>query len=400
MKGRQKKIILEDGTEYLGTAFGADSEQMAELVFNTSMAGYQELLSDLSYTGQAVVMTYPLIGNYGICKEDYESAALENKLKDAAVDSLKISALIVREYCDEPSNFRSVDTLGAIMERNGIIGVAGVDTRKLTRHIRDYGSCRAYIVNAERDSGEALRELREWTPDAAVVSKVSTPCIYEYTGEPASTDNDESVYVLKTEDNCENENRQIHTADGTGKRIVVIDCGVKLNILRELYSKGCRITVVPWNTSADKILELCPDGVLVSNGPGNPEDVGETINTVRNLIGKCPVFGICLGHQIISLAYGAKTYKLKFGHRGGNHPVKNLKTGLVEITSQNHSYAVDIESIKNTGLAVTHINLLDGTVEGTECVKDRVATIQYHPEGAPGPHDGAYLFGEFLSIMG
>ena len=358
MNGKKKRIILEDGTWYIGTAFGADKETKAELVFNTSMAGYQELFSDLSYTGQMVVMTYPLIGNYGICEDDYESSVP------------KMSALIVREYCDEPSNFRCIETLDRIMKKYGIAGVAGIDTRKLARHIRDFGSCRAYIVDEDRDINEALEELRAWTPDTAVVSRVSTDRIYEY-----------------------------GLISVSGKRIVIIDCGLKLNILRSLVDLDCHVTVVPWNTPAETILQLHPDGVLISNGPGNPEDVQPTIRTVKALTGKVPIFGICLGHQILSLAYGAKTYKLKFGHRGGNHPVKNLKTGKVEITSQNHSYAVDNESLKDTGLTATHINLLDNTVEGVECEKDYVMSVQYHPEAAPGPRDGAYLFDRFLSMI-
>ena len=358
MNGKKKRIILEDGTEYIGTAFGADKETKAELVFNTSMAGYQELFSDLSYTGQMVVMTYPLIGNYGICEDDYESGIP------------KMSGLIVREYCDEPSNFRCMETLDRVMKKYGIAGVAGIDTRKLARHIRDFGSCKACIADDDRDTVAALEKLRAWIPDTAVVSRVSTPEIYEY--------------GLRSE---------------SGKNIVIIDCGMKLNILRSLVNMDCHVTVVPWDTPAEKILKMDPDGVLISNGPGNPEDVQPTIQTVKTLIGRVPLFGICLGHQIVSLAYGAKTYKLKFGHRGGNHPVKDLKTGLVEVTSQNHSYAVDIESLKNTGLTATHINLLDNTVEGVECEKDCVMSVQYHPEAAPGPGDGAYLFDRFLSVI-
>ncbi len=355
----KRKIILEDGSEYIGTAFGSTKSRKVEIVFNTSMAGYQEILSDPSYTGQAVVMTYPLIGNYGMCDDDYETLVPT------------ISGMIVREYCDEPSNFRCTATLGQIMEKYGIVGVAGIDTRKLARHIRDFGSCKAIIVPAEEDSEEALCELRAWIPETDAVCRVSTKKIYEETpacGAP--------LY-----------------------HVVAIDCGMKANIVRNLVQKGCHVTVVPWDTPADTILSMQPDGVFLSNGPGDPADVKETIQTIRELIGKVPIFGICLGHQMISLAYGAKTYKLKFGHRGGNHPVKNLRTGKIEITSQNHSYAVDTESLADTGLEMTHINLLDNTVEGVACEKDAVFSVQYHPESAPGPQDSAYLFDRFLDHM-
>ncbi len=354
----KRKIILEDGSEYVGYAFGSLEAKKVEIVFNTSMVGYQEIISDPSYTYQAVVMTYPLIGNYGMCDEDYET-----KIPT-------ISGLIVREYCDRPSNFRSTASLGEIMEKYGIVGVSGIDTRKLARHIRDVGSCKAYILPAEEDSETALQELLDWKPATDAVAKVSTAEKYEE--KPAG----EAKY-----------------------HVVAIDCGMKRNIVRELVKKGCTVTVVPWNTGAEEILDLKPDGVFISNGPGDPTDVGATIRTIRSLLGKVPIFGICLGHQIISLAYGAKTYKLKFGHRGGNHPVKNLQTGKIEITSQNHSYAVDTESLADTGLEITHTNLLDNTVEGVACRKDLVFSVQYHPESAPGPQDSNYLFDIFLKNM-
>ena len=363
MTVKKRKLILEDGSVYLGEAFGSETDKMVELVFNTSMVGYQEILSDPSYTGQAVVMTYPLIGNYGMCEDDYETL----------IPSM--SGLIVREYCDEPSNFRSANTLSQIMKTYDIAGISKIDTRKLARHIRDFGSCKAYLVSEDSDTDKALERLKAWKPDPDVVSKVSTGNIYK-------------AGML-----VDNTNKQKY------KHIVAIDCGMKKNILRELSKRGCSITVVPWDTSADAIKELCPDGLFISNGPGDPQDVKQTIETVKNMIGYCPIFGICLGHQIISLAYGAKTYKLKFGHRGGNHPVKNLYKDRIEITSQNHSYAVDDESLKGTGLEATHINLLDNTVEGVACKKDRVFSVQYHPESAPGPQDSSYLFDEFLKMI-
>ncbi|MCQ2496303.1 MAG: glutamine-hydrolyzing carbamoyl-phosphate synthase small subunit [Lachnospiraceae bacterium] len=356
----KKKIILEDGAVFTGNGFGSDSNKMVELVFNTSMVGYQEIISDPSYTDQAVVMTYPTIGNYGICDEDYET------LRPS------VSGLVVREYCDEPSNFRCKNTLSEIMIKYDISGVEGIDTRMLTRHIRDYGSCKAYIVDESYDTEKALSELKSWVPKTDQVSRVST----------------KQSFVYKTDEI----GKETVPAD---KNIVAIDCGMKLNILREFVNHGYNVTVVPWNTSAEEILAKKPDGVFVSNGPGNPEDCRETINTIKGLIGKCPIFGICLGHQIISLAYGAKTYKLKFGHRGGNHPVLYKKTGKLEMTSQNHSYAVVNDSLESTGLCATHMNILDNTIEGVECKKDFVFSVQYHPESAPGPKDSAYLFDVF-----
>ena len=352
-----RKIILQDGTEFYGYGFGASGDCAAEIVFNTSMVGYQEILSDPSYTGQAIVMTYPLIGNYGMCDEDYES------LRPTA------SAMIVREYNNEPSNFRAAMTLEEVMVKNGIIGIAGVDTRKLAKYIRDKGTCKVLITDASTSNLAAFAHLQSLSLPTDQVSRVS---VKEPYFSPA-------------------EYKKYHVA--------AIDCGMKLNIVRRLNSWGCDVTVFPWNTTAEEIEAVSPDGVFLSNGPGNPEDVQCVIQMVRELRGKYPMFGICLGHQIIALAYGAKTYKLKFGHRGGNHPVKNLRSGKVEITSQNHSYAVDANSLEKTPLAVTHVNLLDNTVEGLECQEDRVFSVQYHPESAPGPQDSDYLFGQFIKMM-
>ena len=356
-KQPDKKIILEDGQEYYGCSFGSDTDRILEIVFNTSMVGYQEILSDPSYTDQAVVMTYPLIGNYGMAEDDYETAAPS------------IGALIVREYNDEPSNFRSADTLGEVMKRYGVAGVSGVDTRRLNRSIRDLGSRKALVTSSGTPLAEGLRLLKEYEMKKDAVSRVS--CREPWTA----------------------------GADNARFHVVAVDCGIKLNIVRSLIQRDCRVTVVPWDTTAETVRRLRPDGVFLSNGPGDPADVPQTAETVKALLGSCPVFGICLGHQILSIAYGAGTYKLKFGHRGGNHPVKDLETGRIEITSQNHSYAVDGESLKNTPLTVSHRNLLDGTVEGVKCVRDRAFSVQYHPESAPGPRDGAHLFDRFVSMM-
>ncbi len=357
LSGANKKIILADGAEYAGFAFGADGEKLVEIVFNTSMVGYQEILSDPSYTDQGVVMTYPLIGNYGMADDDYET------------QTPTIGALIVRQYNDEPSNFRSTRSLGDVMRQYGIVGVSGIDTRALARHIRNVGSCKALLTGVDTTLEEGLRRLRAGDIPRDAVSRVSRKAICRYAGE----------------------NARFH--------VVAVDCGMKQNIVRSLQKKGCDVTVVPWNTDAAAIASLQPDGVFLSNGPGDPTDVPEVMHTVQQLLGKYPIFGICLGHQILSLAYGARTYKLKFGHRGGNHPVKDLTTDKVEITSQNHSYAVDTASLAGTPLVVTHVNLLDDTVEGVACERDRAFAVQYHPESAPGPQDSAYLFDRFLSLM-
>ena len=328
MKPFTKKIVLESGREFYGYGFGADREATGEIVFNTSMVGYQEILSDPSYTDQMVVMTYPLIGNYGITDEDYETKYPT------------IGGMIVREYNDLPSNFRYTKTLGEVCEEYGIPCVWGIDTRMLTRIIRDEGTQRVIVVDASMPQEEALRRLKE-----------------------------------------------------------APDCGIKHNIIRKLNEKGCNVTVVPYDITAEEVMAFRPDGLFLSNGPGDPTDVQPVIEMVRTLRGRLPIFGICLGHQVISLAYGARTFKMKFGHRGGNHPVKNLETGKVEITSQNHSFAVDTESLKGTGLTLTHLNLLDDTAEGVECRADRIFSVQYHPESAPGPQDSTYLFDKFIKMM-
>lgn len=357
MKECNKKIVLEDGEEYYGYGFGADKEAVCEIVFNTSMVGYQEIVSDPSYTYQMVVMTYPLIGNYGITDDDYETR------------QPTIGGMIVREYNDLPSNFRYTKTLSEYLEENGIPGIAGIDTRKLTRSIREKGSRKVIITDSTTSKQKALKKLKETEIPRDAVAKVSC----------------KKKWYSRTANHKYN--------------VVAVDCGIKLNIVRSLNKRGCNVTVVPYNTTAKEIMELKPDGVFLSNGPGDPEDVKEVIKLVKELRGKYPIFGICLGHQMISLAYGAKTYKLKFGHRGGNHPVLNLENDKIEITSQNHSYAVDEKSLQKTDLTVTHKNILDDTIEGVQCKKDKVFSVQYHPESAPGPQDSGYLFDKFIEML-
>lgn len=351
------KLVLPDGSVYPGCRFGGKEDRVCELVFNTSMVGYQEIISDPSYTGQLVVMTYPIIGNYGVTDEDYET-----KIPT-------IGGLAVREYNDIPSNFRYTKTLSEILEDYGIPAIEGIDTRRLTRAIRDEGSCKALLTNLDVPTEEALARLAATELRHDQVPQVS----------------------------CKK--RWYSRTSNHRYTVVAVDCGIKLNIVRSLNARGCNVTVVPYNTPAQVIMDMEPDGVFLSNGPGDPEDVTPVIELVRQLRGKFPIFGICLGHQMIALAYGGKTYKLKFGHRGGNHPVKNLATGKLEITSQNHSFAVDAASLPGTGLEATHINLLDNTVEGLACKADRVFSVQYHPESAPGPQDSGYLFDQFIAMM-
>lgn len=364
---KNRKLILEDGSVYEGYGFGDDSERVLELVFNTSMVGYQEIISDPSYTDQAVVMTYPLIGNYGINEEDYES------------QTPTIGGLVVREYNDDPSNFRSSHTLNEVMIKYEIVGIYGVDTRQITRKLRDKGSMKAMITDIEVNNDDALGILNMVELSHNAVSRVTSKSIWKA---------DMVSPILKPSMLAE---RKLH--------VVAIDCGMKQNILRSLLGKGLKVTVVPYDTDVETIEALKPDGIFISNGPGDPEDAVPVIEAVRELKGRYPIFGICLGHQILSLAYGARTYKLKFGHRGGNHPVKNLNTGKIEITSQNHSYAVDADSIASTSLEITHINLLDNTIEGVCCTRDRAFGVQYHPESCPGPQDSDYLFDQFIDNM-
>lgn len=352
-----RKLVLEDGTEFPGTGFASPKDTVCEVVFNTSLTGYQEIVSDPSYTDQGVVMSYPLMGNYGINSEDFESRLISP------------AALIVRDINNEPSNFRSERTLCDLLLCADVPGISGVDTRRLVRSIRDVGTRRALITDINTSTEKALEIIRETPVRRDAVKRVSC-----------------------TES-------RFYGVDEARFHVVAIDCGMKTNIVRMLNAHGCSVTVVPYDTDSEKILSLSPDGLFISNGPGDPEDVPEVIETLKKLKGKLPTFGICLGHQLIALAYGAKTYKLKFGHRGGNHPVKDLITGRIEMTSQNHSYAVREESLSGTGLKVSHINVLDNTVEGLYSADDPVFSVQYHPESAPGPHDGLGLFERFLNLM-
>ncbi len=349
------RLILEDGTECVGTAFGATTETLGEVVFNTGLTGYQEVLSDPSYCGQIVTMTYPLIGNYGINRDDFE-----------AVRPF-IHGFVVREHCDMPSNWRNTSTLDELLKAYDIPGITGVDTRMLTRKIRYYGTMKGMITTSDAPLDELVASLRASSLMTDQVSRVSTKSVF--------------------------------SCPGTGHRVVLVDFGSKHGILRELTKRGCDVVVVPYNVTAEEIRRLQPDGILLSNGPGDPKDVPQAIEMIQGILGEYPLFGICLGHQLFALASGADTVKMKFGHRGGNHPVKELTTGRTYITSQNHSYAVKEESIKGTELEVTHIALNDGTVEGLRNVKKMAFSVQYHPEAAPGPYDSGYLFDQFIELI-
>ncbi|WP_226578561.1 carbamoyl phosphate synthase small subunit [Halobacillus litoralis] len=350
-----KQLVLEDGTVFVGEGFGSERETVGEIVFNTGMTGYQEVISDPSYCGQLVTFTYPLVGNYGINRDDFETV------------NPAVLGVIVKEHCEHPSNFRSEETLDEFLKVKKIPGISGIDTRKLTKIIRQHGTMKAMISSTDRPVEEVLRIIQDTALSTNQVKEVSTV----------------KPYVVP----------------GRGKRIVLMDFGMKHGILREFTKRHCHVTVVPYHTSADEIIRLKPDGVMLSNGPGDPKDVPEAIQTIRKLIGQVPIFGICLGHQLIALASGADTSKLKFGHRGANQPVKDLAANRTYMTSQNHGYAVDENSLASTNLKLTQVSLNDNTVEGLKHTYHSVFSVQYHPESSPGPEDTGHLFDEFLTNM-
>ncbi len=364
-------LVLSDGTVFKGKSFGATGETTGEVVFNTSITGYQEILTDPSYYGQMVTMTYPLIGNYGVNSEDFES------------DRSYLSAFIVKEYSKITSNYRAEYSLDEFLKKQGIIGIEDIDTRKLVRHIREQGSMNA-IISTKTDDIDLLKKKASEIEDIVgkdLVKDVTCSEIYEW---------NEGTWDLYNETKSTDNEGNIH--------IVAVDFGVKRNILRYFIDNGCKVTVVPATTKFEKIESLNPDGIFLSNGPGDPEPVVYGIELAKKAIEKYPVFGICLGNQILSLAMDGKTYKLKFGHHGGNQPVKDLQTGKVEITAQNHCFAVDIDSLKGQ-VEVTHINLNDNTVEGIKHKTKPVFAVQYHPENGPGPHDAIYLFKRFVDLI-
>jgi len=364
-------IALEDGTIFEGTSFGAPGEKTGEVVFNTSMTGYQEILTDPSYKGQIVTMTYPLIGNYGVNEDDVESIKPH------------VEGFIIRENSPIHSNWRARNSLSRFLKSHGILGIEGVDTRALTKHIRTAGAMKA-IISTEDMNMDRLIEKAKASPGLIgrdLVKEVT--CLAPYPWESRLPAPFPPPFASRDRRH----------------RVIAMDFGVKHNILRLLESLGCDIIVVPASTTADEILSLHPDGIVLSNGPGDPEGVSYAIETARELIGQKPILGICLGHQILGLALGGRTYKLKFGHHGANHPVKDLKKGKVSITAQNHGFCVDIDSLSDEEIELTHLNLNDQTVEGMRHRKLPIISIQYHPEASPGPHDALYLFEDFIGMM-
>lgn len=378
MKKKTAVLALADGTVFEGYSFGAEGETSGEVVFNTSMTGYQEILTDPSYKGQIVTMTYPHIGNYGVNEEDGESSMPH------------LSGFIAKEISSSPSNWRSQGSLDAYLKEHGIVGIQGIDTRALTISLRDHGS-QMGIISTDNIAPESLVERVKALPGI-----VGQDLVKEVTCErPFSWTQATIGVALSPLGRGVGEGRGI---DEGGFNVVVYDFGVKWNILRMLASYGCDVRVVPASTPAEDALSMNPDGILLSNGPGDPAGVPYAIENTKRLIGRKPVFGICLGHQMIGLALGGKTYKLRFGHHGGNQPVMDLSTGKVEITAQNHNFAVDIDSL-GEDVELTHINLNDQTVEGMRHRRYPLFSVQYHPEASPGPHDSRYLFERFIEIM-
>ncbi|MCP4673265.1 MAG: glutamine-hydrolyzing carbamoyl-phosphate synthase small subunit [Desulfobacula sp.] len=371
-------LALEDSRVFPCTSFTGPGEASGEVVFNTSMTGYQEVLTDPSYYGQMVTMTYPLIGNYGVCPEDIES------------DRIQVAAFIIKEYQNFPSNFRSRGNLADYLMKSHILGIEDLDTRALTRHIRKSGAMRAVISTSDLDP-ESLIEKAKQIPSmqgSDLVGKVTTkkPYFWKYNQpEYINTDtlNDPLIWRYK----------------GKKHSVVALDFGIKYNIIRCLEKAGCEVLVVPATTSAEIIKKLQPEGIFLSNGPGDPEPVTYAVDTIKDLLGFVPIFGICLGMQLLGLAMGGKTLKIKFGHRGANQPVKNLSTGRVEITSQNHGFAVDLNTIGKNNSVMTHINLNEDSLEGLENKDINAFAVQYHPEASPGPHDASYLFNQFVKVI-
>ena len=372
MKTKKAILALADGTVFEGYSFGAEGEAGGEVVFNTSMAGYQEILTDPSYKGQIVTMTYPHIGNYGVNEEDVESSKPH------------LSGYIVKEVSQYPSNWRSQKSLHVYLKENGVVGIQGIDTRALTRRLRDYGSIEGVISTVELNAKHLVSKARSASGIVGHDLVKEVTCGKSYVWGDSVPVSSKQLAVSRIEEKR--------------FKVVVYDFGVKLNILRMLTHYGCDVTVVPANTTAEEALAMNPDGILLSNGPGDPEAVTYGIDNIKKLIGKKPIFGICLGHQLLGLALGGKTYKLKFGHHGGNQPVMDLSTRKVEITAQNHNFALDLDSI-GSDVELTHINLSDNTVEGMRHKRYPIFSIQYHPESSPGPHDSWYLFRRFREMM-
>jgi carbamoyl-phosphate synthase small subunit len=375
MKQKQKAILaLEDGAVFEGWSFGFLGEKTGEVVFNTSMTGYQEILTDASYKGQIVIMTYPLIGNYGINQEDIES------------QDPKVEGFIIKENSPIFSNWRGNNTLSDYLTRHRIMGVEGMDTRAITKHIRQTGAMKAVLSTDDLDRDRLIEKAK------ASPGLIGRDLVKEVTCEKSFpwTSGNDSQFLNQ---------HLTASASRLRPRVVALDYGIKYNILRSLYEWNCDVTVVPASSSAESVLALQPDGILLSNGPGDPEGVPYAIETIRQLIGEKPIFGICLGHQLLGLAFGGRTFKLKFGHRGANQPVKDLKTGRVMITSQNHGFCVDPRSLDPTEVELTQINLNDQTLEGMRHKRFPIFSVQYHPEASPGPHDTQDLFGEFVKMM-